>query len=138
MGYPAVATASMLATAIQSVGAQFRRSARRAWTSFGRILPAGTGGVHAADGPIDGTDARSPTERILGTVEGHDGRIEQAAVVSELDLSPATVSRKLTDLESDGRVVRYRVGRGKIVCLPDRVPEGVPDAAGSDGARGRS
>lgn len=127
----------MLATAIQSVGAQFRRGARRAWTSLGRILPAGPGGVHAANGSIDGTDAGSPTERILGVVEGHDGRIEQAAVVSELDLSPATVSRKLTDLESDGRVVRFRVGRGKIVCLPDRVPEGVPDEDGSDDAPGR-
>lgn len=128
----------MLATAIQSVGAQFRRRATRAWTSFERALPVGPGGVDRAGSSDERREVRSSTERIVRAVEDHEGRVEQARIVSKLDLSPATVSRRLTDLEAAGRVVRYRVGRGKVVCLPDRVPEGVRDTERRTDAGGPS
>lgn len=113
----------MLATAIQSAGAQFRRNATRAWEALGRTLDAGSRPVDAGGEVVGSSEVRPPTKRILQLLDEHDGRIEQADVVSALDLSPATVSRKLAALESEGRVVRYRVGRGKVVCRPDCVPE---------------
>lgn len=128
----------MLATAIQSVGVQFRHTATRAWASFERVLPVGPGDLDGAGPPDGGREVRSSTERILRAVEDHEGQVQQARIVSELDLSPATVSRRLTDLEAEGRVVRYRVGRGKVVCLPDEVPEGAPDVAGRTDGSGRS
>lgn len=65
---------------------------------------------------------RTPNEEILALLEANDGRIEQGDVVDSLPWSPATVSRRLGELEAEGRVVRYPVGRRKIVCLPDCKP----------------
>lgn len=91
--------------------------------ALGRAVDGVPRTVESADEAAVTTEVRPPTDRILRLLDEHDGRIEQAEVVSGLDLSPATVSRKLSALESEGRVVRYRVGRGKVVCRPDRVPE---------------
>lgn len=59
-------------------------------------------------------------DRILDLVDRNGGRIEQSEIVSHLQYSAATVSRRLGDMEEDGDVVRYKVGRKKVVCLPDR------------------
>lgn len=113
----------MLATAIQSVGVEFSRNARQIRTELERMLLAEPADSRAERTVLKRVDGRSTAERILQVVAEDEGRIEQASIVERLDLSPATVSRTLTNLEEDGRVVRYRVGRGKLVCLPESVPE---------------
>ena len=113
----------MLATAIQSVGVEFSRNVRRIRTELERMLLAEPADQHAESTVLEGSEDLSTAERVLRAVTEGGGRIEQATIVEGLDLSPATVSRTLTNLEADGRVVRYRVGRGKLVCLPECVPE---------------
>jgi uncharacterized membrane protein len=64
----------------------------------------------------------TPNEEILGLVDARGGRVEQAEIVDAVEWSPATVSRRLGELEDDGRVVRFPVGRRKLVCLPGSEP----------------
>ena len=83
------------------------------------------GGHRRETAPTDGDShplRSTPAEEILQIVESRDGRIEQGDVVDALPWSPATVSRRLGELEADGRVVRYPIGRRKIVCLPGCEP----------------
>ncbi len=81
----------------------------------------GVSGESVGDGTArERTDRAFPTreERITQIVEQNGGRIEQAEIVATLDSSAATVSRTLCGMEDRGAVVRYKVGRKKIVCLP--------------------
>lgn len=78
-------------------------------------------------GPDDGPTSRSelleygftPEEYVRAVLEKHDGRFKQCRLVEEYGWSSSTVSRLLTDLERRGVVERYRVGREKVVRLPD-------------------
>ena len=65
----------------------------------------------------------TPEERILGFVTENGGSVRQGDVVSAVEWSESTVSRKLSKLESAGSVTRYRIGREKLVFLPGREPE---------------
>lgn len=66
-------------------------------------------------------------------VENAGGRVRQKRLVAESRLPESTVSRLLTGLESDDRLVRRRVGRENVVCLPEREPpEFAPSFAGSE------
>lgn len=65
----------------------------------------------------------NPRQPILDLLEEHDGRMEQSDIVEATDWAESTISRKLTSLESDGAIVRYRIGRGKMVYLPDEEPD---------------
>lgn len=64
-----------------------------------------------------------PRQPLLDLLEEHGGRMEQSAIVEATEWAESTISRKLTTLESDGAIVRYRIGRGKMVYLPDEEPE---------------
>jgi predicted transcriptional regulator len=48
--------------------------------------------------------------------------------------SKATVSRTLCEMEDAGQITRIRVGKGKVVCLPDAMPgeRSTTDADSSD------
>jgi len=61
---------------------------------------------------------RTRKEFLLELVEAYDGRVKQADLVTLTDWSKATVSRHLSDLESDGAIDRVRIGRCKVVLLP--------------------
>jgi len=61
---------------------------------------------------------RTRKEFLLELVEACDGRVKQADLVALTDWSKATVSRQLSDLESEGAIDRVRMGRCKIVLLP--------------------
>lgn len=74
----------------------------------------------------DWPSTSSTTERIARMVEENGGRIEQATIVSRLECSAATVSRRLGEMEDAGEVVRYTVGRKKIVCHPDQLEQSRP------------
>lgn len=65
----------------------------------------------------------TPEEYVCVVLEHHDGRAKQCRFTNDYGWSPATVSRLLSDLEDRGAVERYRLGREKVVCLPDVAPE---------------
>jgi CRP-like cAMP-binding protein len=58
-------------------------------------------------------------EYLVYGLELHDGRLRQQQICDWTGWSEPTVSRLLTGMEDDGSVVRYQIGREKIVCLPD-------------------
>jgi hypothetical protein len=76
----------------------------------------------AADGSTAGRRILTPEERIVELVAQHGGRMKQGEVVSNIEWSESTVSRKLQRLESTGEVTRYQLGREKLVYLPGQEP----------------
>ncbi|MFC6726130.1 helix-turn-helix transcriptional regulator, partial [Halobium palmae] len=55
-------------------------------------------------------------------VEAADGPVRQQRLVEESRLPESTVSRLLSEFESEGHLVRHRIGRENVVCLPGRDP----------------
>lgn len=78
----------------------------------------------------------TPQEFLLGGLAANGGRLRQQEIVEYSGWSASTVSRTLSTMEADGRIARVKIGRQKIVCLPETAPEdiggGVPDRV-SDG-----
>lgn len=58
-------------------------------------------------------------ERVVRLVSENDGRMKQSDIVSAVEWSESTVSRKLSKLETEGAITRYQIGRGKA-----RLPAG--------------
>lgn len=84
----------------------------------------------AADRPRLPPDAFvSKDERVRRLLNENGGRIRQPEVVESTDWSKATVSRLLSEMEARGEIERFRVGREKVVCLPEQVPDAVANAA---------
>lgn len=67
----------------------------------------------------------TPEECVLELVGARDGRMQQSAIVEVTGWSPATVSRILSEMEERGDVIRFRLGPGKVVFLPDDAPDGI-------------
>lgn len=65
----------------------------------------------------------TPEERVVQLVSENDGGMKQADIVSAVEWSESTVSRKLSTLEAAGTITRYRIGREKLVFLPGSEPE---------------
>lgn len=61
-------------------------------------------------------------ERILRVLAANDGGVPQQELVSELDVSKATVSRRLSELEDADRVTRLLFRGRKLVWLAETVP----------------
>lgn len=82
--------------------------------------------VDPEDGPTNRDElleyGYTPEEYVRAVLEQHDGRFKQRLLAEEYGWSSSTVSRLLTDLEKRGVVDRYRLGREKVVCLPDTAP----------------
>ncbi|MFC6731012.1 MarR family transcriptional regulator [Haladaptatus sp. DYSN1] len=51
-----------------------------------------------------------------------DGRLNQAAIVSQTDWSKSKVSRLLSAMADDGDVVKIQLGRENLICLPGAEP----------------
>ena len=86
---------------------------------------AGAGRTAAQSTPVETADLPlTDNERVLSLLESEGGRLRQAAVVDRTGWSKAKVSRRLSSLEEEGEVVRIELGREKLVCLSDAVPEG--------------
>lgn len=68
-------------------------------------------------------DTRTTREAILALLEENGGRMRQRDIVSATSVSKATVSRRLQDLERDGELSRFRLGKGKVVYQPGAGPE---------------
>ena len=60
-----------------------------------------------------------PKECILELVEEHDGKLPQEQLVELLPWSAPTVSRLLSELETNQRIIRLHAGRGKVVFLTE-------------------
>ncbi|MFB6166122.1 MAG: helix-turn-helix domain-containing protein [Haloarculaceae archaeon] len=60
-----------------------------------------------------------PSDRVLRLLEGADGRMRQSQIVEATEWSKAKVSRTLSDMEDDGAITRFRLGRENIVTLAD-------------------
>lgn len=48
----------------------------------------------------------------------HDGRMWQGKLIEETGWSASKMSRTLSKMETEGRITRYRIGREKLVTLP--------------------
>ena len=64
-----------------------------------------------------------PEERILEVLSTREGVMMQAEIASKLGWTDSKTSRVLSDMENDGRISRFWVGREKAVFLPGREPE---------------
>ncbi|QSW99834.1 helix-turn-helix transcriptional regulator [Haloterrigena alkaliphila] len=60
-----------------------------------------------------------PSEYVRAVLADHGGRIKQRRFVDEYGWSPSTLSELLSSLEDDGAIERYRLGREKVVRLPE-------------------
>lgn len=65
--------------------------------------------------PDEPAELLSDRERILQLLDTYDGQVKQSAIVEETGWSKATVSRKLTAMEEDGEINRFRIGRENVV-----------------------
>lgn len=79
---------------------------------------------HATDRANDLDAPHLPDHaRILRLLEANDGRLWQGEVVAELDVSKATVSRRLSELEDASYVERMLFRGRNLVWLPDATPD---------------
>lgn len=62
-------------------------------------------------------------EQIRQLLDENDGRMLQSDIVDAADWSKATVSRVLSEMESDGAVTRVDIGKGNLVARPGDEPE---------------
>ena len=104
-------------------GTRGRPPAESASPTESTATAPGTDGEHEA--PSTPADLPlSDDDRLLSLLDSAGGRLHQSEVVDRTGWSKAKVSRRLTALEEDGEVVRIELGREKLVCLSDAVPEG--------------
>ena len=68
-------------------------------------------------------------ERILELLARNGGGMKQTEITQAVEYSESTVSRHLSELESSGTIVRYRIGRGKFVYLPGEEPDALKSRA---------
>ena len=80
------------------------------------------GGADAADVP---PELLPKDERVIALLEEREGRMPQADIVEETGWSKSTVSRVLTEMAEEDRVVKIDVGAGNVIALPEAVPSGV-------------
>jgi uncharacterized membrane protein len=67
----------------------------------------------------DETELLSDEERVERLLEHNDGRMKQAAIVTETGWSNAKVSQLLSAMAEDGRVEKLRIGRENLISLPN-------------------
>ena len=85
-----------------------------------------TGRAGAADDPDVATDEQtedlsllSDEERVEVLLAANDGRMRQAAIVSQTGWSDAKVSQLLSEMAESGRVEKLRLGRENLISLPE-------------------
>jgi len=72
------------------------------------------------DSPDELLDDDDVVTRLL---TDNDGRLRQSEIVASTDWSKAKVSRLLGEMESDGDIVKIRLGRQNLICLEGHEPE---------------
>jgi hypothetical protein len=74
----------------------------------------------------------SPGEKGLLSNEGHvltelernDGRMKQQALVESLDWTEAKTSRIVNEMQDEGTIDKYRLGRENVIALPEKEKQG--------------
>jgi len=85
--------------------------------------PSGAATADAAD--TDGSEpVLTPEERVRSALAANGGRLRQSEIVDRTGWSKSKVSRTLSRMDDDGAVEKTSVGRGNVISLPDRTPEG--------------
>lgn len=64
------------------------------------------------------TEPVSDEERVRTLLQKHDGEMRQKQIVDRVDWSKAKVSRVLSRLEDEDKVVKVRLGRENVIYLP--------------------
>lgn len=78
------------------------------------------------------TVQRKPVrDTLIAELKWSDGAVMQSHLVAVTDASKATVSRRLSELEEEGRIVRLRTGGQNRVWLREYAPShlSLPDPA---------
>lgn len=73
----------------------------------------------------------TPEEYLLQKLRAEGGEIRQQDLCDWTDWSESSVSRQLTEMEEEGLIVRLRIGREKIVRLPEEGSPGRTADAGT-------
>lgn len=79
--------------------------------------------AHATERHPESSEYLPKHHRISRLLEDSGGRIYQRDLVESTDWSKATVSRTLREMEQSGAVVRLQVGKQKVVCDHQHVPD---------------
>lgn len=78
----------------------------------------------ADDAMIAATDAElSAIDRIEQQLHDFGGQLEQRTLCEWADCTDSMISKRLSVMEDADRIVRVPLGRTKLVCLPDSVPD---------------
>lgn len=79
---------------------------------------------HFSQSAFETATGMTPTEFTHLYLQWKGGRVKQASLNRCLPWSKTTVVRYVDDLESEGLVVRVKIGRENIICTPEKVPDG--------------
>lgn len=89
--------------------------------AFTNALPE-TKGKAQGEGRAGEQSVQHSGDEVIRLLADCDGYTWQGHIVDALGWSEAKTSRKLSALEDERRITRYRVGRRNVVCLPHREP----------------
>lgn len=84
-------------------------------------VDAGENGPSKADVFVE--TGFTPEEYVLATIESNGRRIKQQQICEFTGWSDGAVSRILSEMEDAGTITRLRIGREKVVFLPDAKAE---------------
>lgn len=113
---PSGAVGPLGTTGLALAGAVFVLLGSLAWVARHR-----GGDVESEPGDDEAIPAEllSNEELALRTLREHDGRMKQRALRDEVGWAAPKTSKVLGDLQEDGRVEVFRLGRENVVTLPD-------------------
>ena len=77
---------------------------------------------------ISDEELLSDDDRVVKLLEDNGGRMKQVNIVEETDWSKSKVSRVLSAMAEEDRIVKVDVGRGNVVMRPEDLPPGAESA----------
>lgn len=77
----------------------------------------------------------TPKEYVLAVIESNGRRLKQQRICELTGWSDGTVSCILSEMEEAGTITRLRIGRGKVVFLPDAKSELIATPDTDDASR---
>lgn len=98
----------------------YLRDGRRPWGPSSTSPSSDAADQQTADTPAGPpSELLSNEERVQQYLESVGGRAKQQEVVEALDWTEAKTSQVLSEMESQGTVEKFRIGRENVVKLPD-------------------
>jgi hypothetical protein len=98
----------------------------------GRIATDGGSAESRTRSQLYAETGLEPDVYVEQLLANNGGRLRQSDIRDATRLSASTTSRLLSEMESEGQVVRIADGREKVVCLPTAAPDLVADAPSTD------